>query len=100
MQGCALCAIEGNLCPDRMERSMLLGDRPLDVHATVSDLLQRGYLDAASVVADGLSVVDASRRNRVVSVLPADGPAHLVKQGIGQDGGRAVAREASIYDAL
>lgn len=75
-------------------------DDPGTARETVTYLNQRGYLDVTSLVSDGLTVIDASRRNRVVSVLPTDSPAILLKEGIGHAGARAVAREASIYDLL
>jgi hypothetical protein len=79
-----------------MESRMPSRNDPGNARETVTYLSQRGYLDANALVSEGLTAIDASRRNRIVSVLPADGPAYFIKQGIGLDGARAVAREAGI----
>ncbi len=56
--------------------------------------------DANAAVAQGVTVVERSRRNRVVVVTPTSGPGVVVKQGVGSEGARAVAREADIYRLL
>jgi len=63
-------------------------------------LLERGLLDAAAIVDGELSIRDASRRNRNFKVEVADGPAFLLKQGLGPEAAGTVAHEALVYARL
>lgn len=66
----------------------------------VGYLVQRGLLDAASVVDGEVVVRDASSRNRNFIVERRDGPGLVLKQGIGPLAVATVAHEARVYAAL
>ncbi|MEA2139197.1 MAG: hypothetical protein QOG56_2347 [Solirubrobacteraceae bacterium] len=66
----------------------------------VGYLLERGLLDAASVVDGGVVVRDASSRNRNYIVERRDGPGFVLKQGIGPLAVATVQHEGHVYALL
>jgi len=63
-------------------------------------LLERGLLEAASIVSGDLVVEEISRRNRNYRVVRKRGPSYFVKQGFGIEGRSTVGREANVYKYL
>jgi Ser/Thr protein kinase RdoA (MazF antagonist) len=63
-------------------------------------LIERGLLDAASVVDGKVVVRDASSRNRNFIVERRDGPGVVLKQGVGALAAATVAHEARVYESL
>lgn len=63
-------------------------------------LLSRGILHPRRVVSGGLTVRNLSRRHRNFEVTGGGEPGFVVKQGVGKEKGRAVAREAALYGLL
>jgi hypothetical protein len=63
-------------------------------------LFRRKLVDAASVVAGDLAIVDASRRNRNYAILRRCGPAYLLKQASDPERNASIANEARVYKLL
>jgi len=71
--------------------------RPREV---VPYLQARGYLTASGTVLDGITIEDASRRNRNLKVLRPRGMSYFLKQARDADAAAHLAHEASIYQLL
>lgn len=73
---------------------------PLTQAGVVPSLLARGLIDEGLIVDADLLVLNASRRNVNFKVVSERGPSYFVKQGVGPDRVRTVAREAAVYELL
>jgi hypothetical protein len=63
-------------------------------------LLKVGLLSPKDIVRGGVEVVSVARRNHNFRVITSGGPCWFLKQGIGPEGHRGIAREAAVYDLL
>jgi hypothetical protein len=72
----------------------------LTPNEAITYLLRHRLIDPSCVVAGDLTVVHISRRNHSFKVTSQQGLSYLLKQGLGPDGGIAVAHEAAIYELL
>ena len=63
-------------------------------------LLKRRLIDPKAVVEGEVTVVNASRRNRVFKVISEQGPCYLLKQAVDREATATVAHEAAVYRYL
>lgn len=72
----------------------------LDAPQAVAYLLRCGLISPAGVVDGELVVMDASRRNYNLAVIPQTGPGYLLKQPRDERAAAALANEAAVYNWL
>jgi hypothetical protein len=63
-------------------------------------LLERGLLEARSVVEGDVLVLDSSRRNSNFRIISRRAPSYLIKQGFGTSRVAGIANESAIYRLL